>query len=293
MFAFLLAAVEALIVRYDGRDEVDLALLLPDPSASAPGASAPSASALSAEPYLYHWQRSVDRRRSLGEAAGDAARHLDKARARVGEGDGSGARRRISDFPYRTLFCADGTMGPREGTVPASSPLPGGARLVRRADLALEFTDRDGDPALVSRFDAEIFDEAAVSGIVMALLSLLDHALANPDRELAGLRLLSAEGHAIWLAEGRGATTAGGEFVPVHVRFRSQARARPGAAALVGATGTLTYRDLDGRSDAVAAALMARGIRREEVVAVLLPQTPDLVVAELGVLKAGAAYLPL
>ena len=55
----------------------------------------------------------------------------------------------------------------------------------------------------------------------------------------------------------------------------------------------LTYAQLNAEAEQVARALAARGIGRESIVALRLPRRIDLVVAVLGVFKAGAAYLPL
>ncbi|HEY2195436.1 MAG TPA: condensation domain-containing protein, partial [Actinomycetospora sp.] len=78
----------------------------------------------------------------------------------------------------------------------------------------------------------------------------------------------------------------------------AQVAARPDAPAVVGedpdgATLTWTYRELDARSGRVAAALAERGCGPDDVVGVALPRTPDLVAGLAGVLRAGAAYLPL
>ncbi|MFT8245740.1 amino acid adenylation domain-containing protein [Roseomonas sp. BN140053] len=69
--------------------------------------------------------------------------------------------------------------------------------------------------------------------------------------------------------------------------------ADPSATALVFENRSLCYRELDGRSAALAGAIAARGIGPGDLVAVSLDRSPELVVALLGVLRAGAAYLPL
>jgi amino acid adenylation domain-containing protein/non-ribosomal peptide synthase protein (TIGR01720 family) len=77
--------------------------------------------------------------------------------------------------------------------------------------------------------------------------------------------------------------------------FQDRAAATPEAFAVrSAATGErLTYRQLDARATALAARLTAAGVTAETPVGLLVERSPDLVVAVLGVVKAGAAYLPL
>ncbi|MFC5065123.1 non-ribosomal peptide synthetase [Actinomycetospora atypica] len=82
------------------------------------------------------------------------------------------------------------------------------------------------------------------------------------------------------------------EFFAAQVAERADAPAVVGED-LDGATVSWTYAELDERSGRVATALRARGLGPGDVVGVALPRTPDLVAALVGVLRAGAAYLPL
>ncbi|WP_326718424.1 amino acid adenylation domain-containing protein [Streptomyces sp. NBC_00243] len=72
-----------------------------------------------------------------------------------------------------------------------------------------------------------------------------------------------------------------------------QARRRPTAAAVTDDTGTLSYRELEQRSNQVASALDRAGVGRGDRVGVHLRRSADLVAGLLGVLKTGAAYVPL
>ncbi|MFI6448582.1 non-ribosomal peptide synthetase [Kitasatospora sp. NPDC050543] len=75
--------------------------------------------------------------------------------------------------------------------------------------------------------------------------------------------------------------------------LRQQARRTPDATALDGPAGPVSYAELDRRSDAVATELLRRGVHREDVVGLLVERSPSGVAGLWGVLKAGAAYLPM
>jgi amino acid adenylation domain-containing protein len=79
----------------------------------------------------------------------------------------------------------------------------------------------------------------------------------------------------------------------VHERFETRVRATPDAVAVSGRGAVLSYRELDRRSTQWARGLRRRGADLETLVGVHLRRSPDLIAAMLGVLKAGAAYVPL
>ncbi|UQU63541.1 amino acid adenylation domain-containing protein [Couchioplanes caeruleus] len=111
---------------------------------------------------------------------------------------------------------------------------------------------------------------------------------AGPATPVAAIDLFSAADRTGLLALGVGAPPCAEVSVPEMIGAveRGRVAVRSGAAEL-------TYADLWARSGAVAAALHAAGVRRGDVVAVATRRTADLPVALLGVLRAGAAYLPV
>ena len=76
-------------------------------------------------------------------------------------------------------------------------------------------------------------------------------------------------------------------------QFEAQVARTPGATAVVHGGVALTYAELDARANRIARALLARGVGADDVVAVSLRSSPELVSSLLGTLKAGAMYLPL
>ncbi|MEU8231341.1 amino acid adenylation domain-containing protein [Actinoplanes sp. NPDC048967] len=75
--------------------------------------------------------------------------------------------------------------------------------------------------------------------------------------------------------------------------FAAQARRTPDALALVAGETRLTYRELSGRVHAVARHLRERGVRAEDVVGIGMPRSADMVIAVLGVMAAGGAFVPV
>ncbi len=79
----------------------------------------------------------------------------------------------------------------------------------------------------------------------------------------------------------------------IPLMFAAQVRTRPDAPALTADGTTLTYAELDRRSDELARVLRKRGVVAESVCAVAIPRSAELVVTLLAIVKAGGAYLPL
>jgi len=115
----------------------------------------------------------------------------------------------------------------------------------------------------------------------------------SPAATLAELPLLAAaERHQLLLEWNDTATAAAGPAA-IHHLFERQAAHRPQALAVAGDRGKLTYGEVERRANQIARQLLALGVGRGDAVAVFLDRVPDMVPALLGVLKAGAAYLPL
>ncbi|USQ86896.1 non-ribosomal peptide synthase/polyketide synthase [Streptomyces phaeoluteigriseus] len=167
-----------------------------------------------------------------------------------------------------------------------------------RLDLAFALTERrrpdgtpDGVDAIVE-YSADLFDADTVRTLFDRWVRLLTAAATTPDRPIGGLDVLApAERHAL-LDEADATARAVPDAVLAEL-FRRRVRATPDAVAVVAGTVELTYAELDARANRLAHALIERGIGCEDLVALVLPRSVDLVVAILGVAKAGAAYLPV
>ncbi|MFD1117694.1 amino acid adenylation domain-containing protein, partial [Sphaerisporangium aureirubrum] len=140
------------------------------------------------------------------------------------------------------------------------------------------------------KYHAQRLDAAAARLLADRLTRVL-HALADdPGLPVARLDVLAAGEAALALPHGETRDVPATTLVAA---FAAQAARTPDATAVVYEDETLTYRELDARAESLARRLRARGAGPERVVAVAVPRSAELMVALLGVLKSGAAYLPL
>ncbi|MBC7271464.1 MAG: amino acid adenylation domain-containing protein [Streptomyces sp.] len=150
----------------------------------------------------------------------------------------------------------------------------------------------DGGATGTLEFATDLYDAATARRIASRFLRVLEHVAADPGVTVGAVALVSEDERRELLARSGGAAAAvPGVSVPAMVT--RQAVRTPDRPAVTCDGVTLTYRALEARSDRVAAGLRERGVGRGGVVGLALPRSADLVVAMLGILKAGAAYLPL
>jgi amino acid adenylation domain-containing protein len=177
------------------------------------------------------------------------------------------------------------------GIAPEALPVDRGES---RFDLELGVIEGEPDEGLrlLWRYDRDLFDAGSASRMAGHFATLLGGASEDPRRRLSDLPLLAAAETEQLLGWNPGAEAFPAEAC-LHGLFAAQAAVSPHAAAVVCEHVGLSYRELDGRSNRLARFLVGLGVRPGDPVGLCLERSLDLVVAILGVLKAGGAYLPL
>lgn len=134
----------------------------------------------------------------------------------------------------------------------------------------------------------------AAARILGAAVARALHAIAvEPSRSLADMDVLEPDDRARQTGEWANATASRTPFETVHDAFANARDASPEAIAVMHGETSITYAALDRRAASLATRLREAGIRAGDIVGVALPRSIDAVVALLGTIKAGAAYLPL
>ncbi|WP_274599393.1 condensation domain-containing protein [Streptomyces sp. So13.3] len=148
----------------------------------------------------------------------------------------------------------------------------------RRLHLRLDYRD-------------DLFDRAAANGFLDRLIQVLDLMVADADRPVGRIDLLTDEERRELLVT-RNDTATVNDSATLPGLFEAQAECAPDAVAVTCDDTALTYAELNTRANRLAHLLITHGIGPEHNVALALPRSTDLVTAILAVLKTGAAYLP-
>ncbi|MBB3228585.1 amino acid adenylation domain-containing protein [Luteibacter sp. Sphag1AF] len=137
------------------------------------------------------------------------------------------------------------------------------------------------------------FTDAAMDLLAGAVVEVLCTLLHEGARSMHDVGVMSADERRRILEDFNHTARPRRAGDTVHSLFAEVAASSPDAVALAWQDGTLTYAQLDAQSSRVAAGLLAAGIHAEAPVGLLALRSPGAIVAMLGILKAGAAYLPL
>ena len=159
-------------------------------------------------------------------------------------------------------------------------------------DLSLTAREEPEGLALAAEYSTHLFPREMICRLLRHFHVLLSGIVADPDRPIEQLPLLDEAEQRALLME-RNQTQADYPGRAVHELFEEQAARMPAATALVCEGQSLSYDELNARANRLAHYLKARGVGPDQLVAVRLPRSVDLITALLGVLKAGGAYLPL
>jgi AMP-binding enzyme len=151
--------------------------------------------------------------------------------------------------------------------------------------------ERDG-VALRMRYKTDALNAESAARIAGYHLKALALITADPDAEHSRQSLLSAEELHFQL-DGLAGRCRDLPDRRAHELFEERARAHPDAIAAVHGNRQRTYRELNGRANQLARALLARGLPREGVVGVVTERNLDWMTAVLAIFKAGGAYLPI
>ncbi|HEY7768639.1 condensation domain-containing protein, partial [Longimicrobium sp.] len=172
-------------------------------------------------------------------------------------------------------------------------PLAAGGGETPKFDLMLALSEGEQGFAGSLAFRADLWERATLERMAGHFARLVEAVVSDVSRPVADVAFLGEEERARVLVEWNDTERGYPAGELVHGLFAAQAARTPDAVALVFGARETTYAQLDAASDAVARRLLALRLGPEARVGVAMERGPGLIAAVLGVLKAGAAYVPV
>ena len=152
--------------------------------------------------------------------------------------------------------------------------------------------DEKGQPSICLQYDNGRYSHDLMQSLAQSICNAANAFMSNPDATLKNVVLLDAQQTALLDSFNQNDVPYDNTQTVVSL-FRRQAELHPDNIAMVYHDVRLTYKQVDEQSERIAGYVQSLGLGNEDVVSILIPRSKWMVVASIGVLKAGCAYQPL
>jgi amino acid adenylation domain-containing protein len=160
-------------------------------------------------------------------------------------------------------------------------------------DLMLSLENREEGLSGWLEYNSDIFKQETAARLLDHFQTLLTGIVNDPEQKVSSYPLLSSAEEQQLLHAWNDTLTAFQRYQCIHQLFETQVKRTPEAVALVHNDAQLSYRELNEKANYLAHYLRSRGVGPESLVGIYVERSIEMVIGLLGVLKAGAAYLPL
>jgi len=162
-----------------------------------------------------------------------------------------------------------------------------------KMDLLLFAIERSEGLDLTFEYNTDLFEERTIVAMEGHFRALLEAVAQDPARRISQFPMVSPEEREKLLVAWNDTAMQYPRESSLVALFEQQVERTPKSNALICGGRTLTYRELNERANQVARVLVKRGAQAETLVAICMDRTPEMLIGLLGIMKAGAAYLPL
>lgn len=203
--------------------------------------------------------------------------------------------RSLSHTPlFQVLFVLQNTP-PLSLSLPDLTSTPvkvAAATQLSKFDLTLAMEEASGSIKAVFEYRTDLFEEATIARMAQHLQTLLRSAVFDVSLRISELSLLTAAERQHLSAPEQTEIEFDGPLC-INEIFEAQAARTPGVRALVFEDEELTYEELNARSNQLAHRLRSYGVKAETLVTLRMERSLEMIIALLGIAKAGGAYMPV
>ncbi|ASS75372.1 hypothetical protein CIG75_10465 [Tumebacillus algifaecis] len=160
-------------------------------------------------------------------------------------------------------------------------------------DISLYVMQKEAGLLVKFEYNTDLFDRATIERMGAHFQNLLHSILSDADQPIATLSLLTEREIDLCAGAWNGPTADFPKDATVPELFAAQAARTPDAPALLFENESLSFREVEERANQVARFLQKQGVERETLVGISMERTPAMIIGLLGILKAGAAYVPI
>jgi amino acid adenylation domain-containing protein len=160
-------------------------------------------------------------------------------------------------------------------------------------DFSLSLAEKDDALHGTLEYNTDLFDAATMTRLLEHYRQLLEDVVASEQTALGDLEMLTDDERQQLLVEWNDTDTARSSSLCAHQQFAQHAATAPDTIAVICGEQSLSYGELSGRANALAQQLRRQGVGPEHIVGICTDRSLEMMIGVIGVLKAGAAYLPL
>ncbi len=167
------------------------------------------------------------------------------------------------------------------------------SKKVSQFDLQLTCHEHSEGLKFTFEYCTKLFKKATIEDLARHFVQLMKNIVADPDKKVGDIEILSAEekDRLLWLFNQTRVEYL--DQKTIHQLFEEQVEKTPNQVALVLGDTNLTYQELNGKANHLARLLRSNGVQPDTIVGIMIERSFEMLVAMVGVMKAGGAYLPI
>lgn len=160
-------------------------------------------------------------------------------------------------------------------------------------DIEIDFTEVAGGIDFIIRYNEDVYEHKIIESFITHYKTLLNELLNDPDKSISNAKYLLDKEKEILLDEFNDTKVLYPKDKTFVGLFLEQTQRTPDAIAIIFENETITYRELDERSNRLAHHLIEKGVAKEDLVSICIEKNTEMIIGILAVLKSGGAYVPI